>query len=160
MSSPPGVLLKVGSFHKRQSKERHLFGTTVLCLSMAPHASTAPGTLSTAVGGCLRYQDCLVPYQGSRVVSSHHITQTTLATLPTLEQDQLTPSWLDTKARVNQGSQFHTAPGPHAPPTMQPPHFTVTIQPTRATSRIITAPPLAIPIPDLHMKAARTRHHI
>ena len=94
------------------------------------------------------------------MASSCKVTQTTLVILPTLGQDQLTPSWLGTKVQANPGSQCPMVPGLHAPPTMQRHPSTVTIQPTRATSRITTGPPLANLIPDLHMKAPPTRHHI
>ena len=94
------------------------------------------------------------------MASSCKVTQTTLATLPTLEQDQLTLSWLGTKVQANPGSQCRMAPGLHGPPTMQRPPSTVTIQPTRATSRTTTGPPSANLTHDLHMKAAPTLHHI
>ena len=79
LSSLRGALLKVGSFHRPQSKQRRLSDTIALCLSTALHASTVPGTNQTsdlthiskfqgtllkAGGGCRRSQDCLVPYQG------------------------------------------------------------------------------------------------
>ena len=94
------------------------------------------------------------------MASSCKVTQTTLVTLPTLEQDQLTRNWLDTKVQANPESQCPMEPGLHAPPTMQRHPSTVTIQPTRATSRITTGPPLANRIPDLHMKGAPIHHHI
>merc|ERR1719500_985427 len=56
-SSLPGVLLKVGSFHRRQSKQRRLSDTIGLCLSMVPHALTALGTLPKVGEGCRRSQD-------------------------------------------------------------------------------------------------------